>query len=70
MLTIPSLFNLNQLIACLHTYTLLSLTISSFFLLSSKDNRRSILGLASAVYGGVSCGGGREYQDVYQDDVL
>lgn len=62
-----------QLIACLHTYTptLLSLTISSFFLLSLKDNRGSILALASAVYGGDSGGGGgRGYQDINQEDLL
>lgn len=38
-----------------------------FFLLSSQDNRRSILGLAAAVYDGDSSGGeARRYQDNYK----
>ncbi len=51
-----------------HTHPL---TVSSFFLQFSQDNRRSILASASAVYDGDSGGGdGRENQDINQEDLL
>lgn len=58
-LTVFSNFEtINFLPAHIHTQTLLTLNISSFFLPSSQDNRRSIRGLASAVYNGDGDSGG------------